>query len=171
MRLRALAVVLWFAVAAVSAGGEKKDPQPKTAGAESDPPIQLELKGPGGDDRAGVLLACLNQLPWATRTAVLPQYPGIIARERLHPKATAVAAVGPRKWADVVDLVGRVRKAGFTVSGIYLTQFGTVRIRTQFTLDKPTHEAGQSIAAVYCQMPWLVDARYTEAGTKPEIKL
>jgi hypothetical protein len=171
MHLKAFAAAWCIAVAAISAGNEKKNPQPKTGGTENDPLIQLEVKGLDGDNRAGVLLACLNQLPWASRTAVLPRHPGTIARDHLHPKATAVVAVGERQWADIADLVNRIRKAGFTVSAVHLSQFGTVRIRTQFSLDKPTKEAKQSIAAVYRKMPWLIDAKFTAAGTKPDFKL
>jgi hypothetical protein len=113
----------------------------------------------------------LNQLPWASRTAVLPAYPGAIAKNRLLPKATAVVALGERQWADIVGLVDPIREAGFTVSAIHLSQFGTVRIRTQFNLDKPTKADQQNIEAVFLKMPWLVDAKYTAAGTKPEFNL
>jgi hypothetical protein len=70
-----------------------------------------------------------------------------------------------------VDLADQIRKAGFTVSAVHLTQFGTVRIRTQFSLDKPTQEVQQSIAAVYCRVPWLAAAKFTAAGTKPDFDL
>jgi hypothetical protein len=170
MRLPALAVALWVA-AAVSAGGEKKNPQPKTGGTENDPLIQLELGGLDGDDRAEVLLACLNQFPWASRTAVLPRHPGAVAKDRLHPGAKAVVAVGERQWADVVDLANRIRKAGFTVSAVRLSHFGTVRIRTQLSAAKPTKEDRQSIEAVYRKVPWLADARFTAAGTRPDFSL
>jgi hypothetical protein len=171
MRPKALAVALWAVLAAVSAGIEKHSPQPKTGGTENDPLMQLEVGGLDGDKRADVLLACLNQLPWASRTAVLPGHPGTIAKDRWHPKATAAVAVAERQWADLVDLTNRLRKAGFTVSAVYLTQFGTVRIRTQFHFDKPTKEAQQGIEATYRKVPWLVDARFTAAGTKPDFKL
>jgi hypothetical protein len=173
MRLKPLPRALWIAVAvaAVGAGSENKSPRPKTGGTESDPLIQLEVGGIDGDNRAEVLLACLNQLPWASRTAVLPRYPGTIAKDRMHPNATAVVALGERQWADIAALVQQVRKAGFTVSAVRLTGFGTVRIRTQFSLDKPTKEAQQGIEAVYRRLPWLVDARFTAAGTRPDFSL
>jgi peroxiredoxin len=101
----------------------------------------------------------------------LPRFPGTIARERLEPKATAALTVGERQWADVADLAGQIRKAGFTVSAIRLSQFGTVRIRTRFEFDKPTPEAQQGIEAVYGKAPWLADAKFTEAGTKPDFTL
>jgi hypothetical protein len=169
MSLTALA--LWVAVAGLGPANEKQSPQPKTDGTDNDPLIQLELEGLDGDNRAEVLLACLNQLPWASRTAVLPRYPGAIARDRWQPKATAAVAVGERQWADIVDLVIRLRKAGFRVSAVRLTEFGTVRIRTQFGLEKPGKEAGQGIEAVYRKVPWLAGARFTAAGTRPSFNL
>jgi hypothetical protein len=171
MRLKLLAVALWIAVAAVAAGGENHNPRPKTGGTDNDPLIQLEVGGLEDDHRAEVLLACLNQFPWASRTAVLPRYAGTIAEGRLHPKATAVVALGERQWADIADLVNQVRKAGFTVSAVHLGQFGSVRIRTQFGLDKPTKEAQQSIEAAFRKVPWFVDARFTAAGTRPDFSL
>jgi hypothetical protein len=98
--LRALAVALWIATA-ISTGNEKEEPRPKTSGTESDPLIQLEVNGLESEHRAETLLACLNQLPWASRTAVLPRYPGNIAKDRLHPKATAVVAL-PYALTDTV---------------------------------------------------------------------
>jgi hypothetical protein len=82
-----------------------------------------------------------------------------------------VVAVGERQWADIADLADRLRKAGFSLSAVHLTRFGTVRIRTEFSLDHPTKETQESIEAVYCTLPWLVDARFTEAGTRPEVNL
>jgi peroxiredoxin len=70
-----------------------------------------------------------------------------------------------------VDLASRIRKAGFTVSAVHLSQFGTVRIRTQFRFDKAARQAQQGIEAVYRKVPWLVDARYTAAGTRPDFSL
>ena len=171
MRLKTLAVALWMAVAAVAAGGENDKPQPKTGGTVNDPLIQLEVGGLDGDNRAEVLLACLNQLPWASRTAVLPRYPGAIARDRLLPKATAVVALAERQWADIADLEKQIRQAGFTVSAVRLSQFGTVRLRTQFRVEKPTKEARQGLEAAFREVPWFVDARFTAAGTRPDFDL
>ena len=170
MRLRALAAALWIAVVAVSAADDKGMPQPKAGGTDNDPLVQLEVEGASGD-RATVLLAALNQCSWASRTAVLPDYPGFIAKDRLRPKATAVLAVGERQWADVADLTSQLHKAGFAATAIHLTQFGSVRIRTEFALDKPTPEDQQKIEAVYRQVPWLIDAKFTDAGTKPDFNL
>src|SRR5262249_51957044 len=132
---------------------------------------QIELKGVEDEQRADDLLALLNQLSWASRTAVLPRYPGVIARERWQPKATALVAVAERQWADVADLASRIRKAGFTIAAIHLTHFGTVRLRTQFGMEKPTKEAQQSIEAVYRGVAQLAGANFTAAGTKPDFKL
>ena len=145
--------------------------RPKCGGTDNDPLIQLELPPLAPDGGAEALLAALNQLPWASRTAVLPRYPGVVAKARRHPRATAVVALGERQWADIVDLVNRLREAGFTVSAVHLSQFGTVRIRTRFRLDKPTKEARQSIEAAYRKVPWLVDAKFTAAGTRPDFNL
>src|SRR5262249_41936123 len=128
MHFKSLAAALCLAGAAVAAGNQGSNPQPKTGGTENDPYIQLELKNFDGAAGAEAVLACLNQLPWASRTAVLPRYPGAIARDRLHPRATAVVTVGERQWADLADLADRLRGAGYTVSAIHLTRFGTVRI-------------------------------------------
>jgi hypothetical protein len=187
MRLT-LAVALWIAVAAVSAADDQKSPRPKTGGTENDPLIQLELMGTSGDREADNLLDTLNQLPWASRTAVLPRYPGTFSKDRWHPKATAMVAVGERQWADVADLVNRIQKAGFTVSAIHLTRFGTVRVRTQFgplggdTVEvaegkkkravlAPSNPVRQGIESAFRKMPWLADAKFTEAGTKPDFAL
>src|SRR5262245_5967449 len=78
-----------IALAAAVARSEDTNLRPKTGGTENDPLIQLALGGLDGEGRAEVLLACLNQLPWASRTAVLPRYPGTIAKGRWQPKATA----------------------------------------------------------------------------------
>jgi hypothetical protein len=153
-------------------GDDRADkPTPKTGGTDNDPLIQLELAPLATEGAAKALLVVLNQLPWASRTAVLPRYPGAVGKDDWHPKATAVVAVGERQWADVADLVNRVRKTGFTVSAVHLTRFGTVRIRTQFGLDKPSKKAQESIKAVYRNVPWLVDAKFTAAGTKPDFNL
>jgi peroxiredoxin len=101
----------------------------------------------------------------------LPRYAGAVAKEHWHPKATAAVAVAERQWADVTDLVRRVRKAGFAVSAVHLTRFGTVRVRTQFGLDKPSKEAQESIEAVHRKAPWLADAKFTAAGTRPDFNL
>jgi hypothetical protein len=162
--------------------------RPKTAGTDNDPLIQLEGSGAAGEKGHDALLACLNQLPWASRTAVLPAYRGAIAKDRWLPKATAAVALGERQWADIADLANRIRKAGFAVSAIHLTGFGTVRIRAQFgplggeTVElaegkkkravlAPTNPARQRIQAVYGKLPWLVDAKFTAAGTKPDFNL
>jgi hypothetical protein len=145
-----------------------KDPQPKMEGTDNDPLIQIELEGFNGDKRAEELLACLNQFPWASRTAVLPRYRGTIAKERWQPKCTAALAVGERKWADIGDLQSRLREAGFRASAIRLTEFGTLRIRTQFALEKPDKQTEQCIEGVYRKLTWLADAKFTAAGTKPE---
>src|SRR5262245_22975248 len=78
---------------------------PKTGGTDNDALIQLELAPLAREGAAAELLAVLNQLPWASRTAVLPRHVGAIAKERWHPKATAAVAVGERQWADIADLV------------------------------------------------------------------
>jgi len=145
--------------------------RPKTGGTENDPLIQLELSSLACDNWAETLLAALNQLSWTSRTAVLPCYPGTIAKERLRPKASAVVAVGERKWADITELVRRLRAAQFKVSAIHLSGFGTVRLRTQFSLEKPTKEDQQRIEAVYRSVPWLRDAKFTPAGAKPDFNL
>src|SRR5262249_8866912 len=128
------------ALADAATGSRDKDPRPKTEGTDNDPLIQLQLEGFDSDKRADELLACLNQFPWASRTAVLPRYPGAIAKERWQPKSTAAVAVGERKWADIVALETRLREAGFRVSAIRLSGFGTLRVRTQFSLEKPSTE-------------------------------
>jgi hypothetical protein len=150
---------------------EKQRPKPKTGGTDNDPLIQLEVEGVDGGHRADALLASLNQLPWASRTAVLPRFPGTIGRDHWHPKARAVVALGERQWADLVELENRVRQAGCTLRAVHLTHFGTVRIRTRFALEKPNQEAGQRIEAIYRKMPWLADARFTAAGTRPNFKV
>jgi hypothetical protein len=161
---------------------------PKTSGTENDALIQLEIEGIDDNDEAEALLACLNQLSWASRTAVLPHYPGVIAKDRLHPKATAVVAVGERQWADAVDLLHRVQATGHEVSAIHLSQYGTLRVHTQFgpisgeTIEvtegkkkrlmlAPTNPARQDIEAAYGRVPWLAEAKFTEAGTKPDFNL
>src|SRR5262249_16893766 len=68
-------------------------------------------------------------------------------------------------------LVNRLCRAGFTVSAVHLTQFGSVRIRAQFGLDKPTDEDRRGIEAAYRRAPWLADARFTAAGTRPDFSL
>src|SRR5262245_62045639 len=98
MRVSFLALGMSIAVA-LAAGDDQL--QPKTGGTENDPLIQLEVRGLEEDNRVRALLACLNQFPWASRTAVLPRFPGVIANRFWHPKATAVVAVGERQWADV----------------------------------------------------------------------
>src|SRR5262245_47895055 len=75
-------------------------PGPKKGGTENDPLIQLEVACLSPTEGDEALLAALNSLPWASRTAVLPDYPGVIARDRLHTRATAVAALCERQWAD-----------------------------------------------------------------------
>jgi peroxiredoxin len=169
MHIQALVVALWVAVAA--SGDERATPRPKTGGTDNDPLIQLEVQGLDGDQRAEALLACLNRFPWASRTAVLPRYPGAVARERLLPRAAAVLAVGERQWADLSDLAYRLRQAGFTVSAVHLTRFGSVRVRAQFGPDQPADEDRRSIEAVYRRAPWLADARFTAAGTRPDFRL
>jgi hypothetical protein len=161
---------------------------PKTGGTENDPLIQLELPPLAADGGAEALLAALNQLPWASRTAVLPHYPGNVAKGRLHPRATAVVAVGERQWADLVDLVRRVRAAGYVVAAIHLTEFGTLRVHTRFgplggaTLEvtegkqkrvvlAPTSIPRQGIEVAFRKVPWLADPLYTGAGTKPDYGL
>src|SRR5262249_45849366 len=149
-------VVVWAGALAVqlARGGDRAGrTTPKTGGTDNDPLIQLELEPLAPEGAAEALLTVLNQLPWASRTAVLPRYAGAVAKDRWHPKATAAVAVGERQWADVADLVNRVRKAGFRVSAVRLTQFGTVRIRTQFDLAQPGRDARESIAAVYRRVP------------------
>jgi hypothetical protein len=171
---RKVLIVAWAGVLAVQLArgdGRADRTTPKTGGTDNDPVIQLELAPLASEGAAEALLAVLNQLPWASRTAVLPHYAGAVARDRWHPKATAAVAVGERQWADVADLVHRVRKAGFSVSAVHLTRFGTVRIRTQFGFDKPGKEAQQGIEAVYRKVPWLVDAKFTAAGTRPDFNL
>jgi hypothetical protein len=167
-------IVVWAGVLAVqTARGDDGAGKaaPKTGGTDNDPLVQLELAPLAPEGEAEALLAVLNQLPWASRTAVLPRHAGAVAKDHWHPKATAAVAVGERQWADIADLVNRVRKAGFTVSAVHLTRFGTVRVRTQFGLDKPGKEAGEGIEAVYRKVPWLVDAKFTAAGTKPDFNL
>jgi hypothetical protein len=177
MRIRLWPVLLCLLLAGGSVlaadptGSQDKDPRPKIEGTDNDPLIQLELEDLNGDKRAEELLACLNELPWASRTAVLPRYPGTIAKERLQPKSRAAVAVGERKWADIVALVKGLREGGFRVSAVRLSEFGTLRIRTQFSLEKPSNEDGQSIEAAYRKVPWLADARFMEAGTKPSFDL
>jgi hypothetical protein len=171
---RKVLIVMWAGVLAVqlARGDDRADkPTPKTGGTDNDPLIQLELAPLAPEGAAEALLTVLNQLPWASRTAVLPRYAGAVAKDHWHPKATAAVAVGERQWADVADLVHRVRKAAFRVSAVHLTRFGTVRIRTQFELDKPGKEARESIAALYRKAPWLVGARFTAAGTRPTFDL
>jgi peroxiredoxin len=170
MRRTAQVAALWIGVAAMCAAEDKERPQPKTGGTDNDPLIQLELAG-ADDSRAEALLAVLNQCTWASRTAVLPGHEGKIAKDRWLPKAAAALAVGERQWADVSDLATQLRTAGFTVSAIHLTEFGTVRIRAQFGFDEPPQEAREKIEAVYQKLPWLLDARFTDAGTKPDFKL
>ena len=82
------------------ADGQSNEVKPKMGGTDNDPLIQLEL-APIAAEEPETLLAALNQLPWASRTAVLPRYPGSVAEKRLHPKAVAVIAVGERQWADI----------------------------------------------------------------------
>src|SRR5262249_16454521 len=125
---------------------------------------------------------------WASRTAVLPRYPGNIARGRLHPRATAVVALGERQWADVVDLVRRLREAGYVVAAMHLTEFGTLRVHTRFgpltgeTIEvtegtkkrvvlAPTSIPRQGIEVAFRKVPWLADPLYTGAGTKPDFGL
>jgi hypothetical protein len=182
---------VWLAFSTPTVGGERpptQPPQPRTGGTDNDPLIQLELPALAADGGADKLLAALNQLPWASRTAVLPHHPGIVARGRLHPRATAVVALAERQWADVVDLVRRVRAAGYVVAAMHLTEFGTLRIHTQFgTLSGPTVEVTegkrkrvvlaptsiprQGIEVAFRKVPWLVDPLYTGAGTKPDFSL
>jgi hypothetical protein len=159
---------------------------PKSEGTANDPLIQLELPPLAADGGAEALLALLNQIPGASRTAVLPRYPGAIAKDRFHPQATAVVAIGERQWADISDLDNRLCKSGFPVSAIYLSDFGTVRIHTRFgpfsgeTIEvtegnnkrlvlAPTNPARQAIEAAFHEC--LADAHYTEAGTKPNFNL
>jgi hypothetical protein len=161
---------------------------PKTGGTENDPLIQLELPPLAADGGAEALLAALNQLPWASRTAVLPQCPGNVAKGRLHPRATAVVAVGERHWADLVDLVRRVREAGYVVAAIHLTEFGTLRIHAQFgplkgatievtegkkkrTVLAPGSVPRQAVEVAFSKARWLADASYTAADTKPDYRL
>jgi hypothetical protein len=161
---------------------------PKTGGTDNDPLIQLELPPLAADGGAEALLAALNQLPWTSRTAVLPHYPGNVAKGRLHPRATAVVALGERQWADLVDLVRRVRAAGYVVAAIHLTEFGTLRIHTRFgplsgaTVEltegkqkrvvlAPTSIPRQGIEVAFHKVPWLTDPLYTGAGTKPDYRL
>jgi peroxiredoxin len=175
----------WFVFGTQAVSAEP--PQPRTGGTDNDPLIQMELP-PLADGGAEKLLAALNQLPWASRTAVLPRYPGSIARGRLHARAIAVVALGERQWADVVDLVRRVREAGYVVAAIHLTDFGTLRIHTQFGPLKgetvevtegtktrvvlaPTSLPRQGIEVAFRKAPWLADPLYTGAGTKPDFGL
>src|SRR5262249_23070950 len=116
------------------------------------------------------------------------QYPGIIPRDRLHPRATAVVALAERQWADIVDLVRRVRAAGCVVTAVHLTDFGTLRVETRFAqLSGATIEVGsgnqkrlvlaptsvprQAIEGVFRKVPWLLDANYGGAGTQPDFNL
>src|SRR5262245_51286233 len=132
-----------IAWAAAAAGSENTNPQPKAGGTDNDPLIQMEVTGVDGEQKVDNLLTILNQLPWASRTAVFPRHPGAIGKDRRQPKATAAVAIAERQWADLVDLANRLRKAGFSVQAIHLTHFGTVRIRTQFGIDQPTPAAQQ----------------------------
>jgi peroxiredoxin len=171
---RKVLIVVWVGVLAgqIARGDDRaKKPTPKTAGTDNDPLIQLELAPFAQEGAAEALLGVLNQLPWTSRTAVLPSYTGAVPKDSWHPKATAAVSIAERQWADLVDLVNRARKAGFTVSAVHLTRFGTVRIRTQFGPDKPSKEAQQRIETVFRKVPWLVDARFTAAGTKPDFTL
>jgi hypothetical protein len=173
---------------ALTAGAAWAADTPKTGGTDNDPLIQLEIPNLAGEGKEETLLATLNQLPWASRTAVLPHHPGAVGRERLHPGATAVVALAERQWADVADLVRRIRGAGFTVAAMHLTHFGTVRIHTRFgplrgeTIEvtegkkkrivlAPTNPARQGIEAAFRKVAWLADVRYTGAGTKPDFGL
>src|SRR5262245_48821551 len=95
---------------AAAVGNENINLRPKTGGTDNDALIQMEIKGVEDDQKADDLLAILNQLPWASRTAVLPRHPGVIPKERWQPKATAAIAIAERQWADVVDLANRAGK-------------------------------------------------------------
>jgi hypothetical protein len=171
-------------------GRADADPAPraKIGGTDNDPLIQLELTPAVSRNTAETVLACLNQLPWASRTAVLPRYPGIIPKGLLHPRAVAVVAVGERQWADISDLVQRLGASGHTVSAMHLTHFGTLRIHVRFgplpgdtvevtegkqkrTIHAPTSVARRSIEAAFQQAPWFGTVRYAGAGTKPDFKL
>src|SRR5262249_21383245 len=106
--IRKVLLVVWAGVLAVqTARGDDRaaKPTPKTGGTDNDPLIQLELAPLAPEGAAEALLAVLNQLPWASRTAVLPRYAGAVAKDHWHPKATAAVAVAERQWADVADLV------------------------------------------------------------------